>query len=169
MLNKLMDIKETIFPSKICHEHDNFLIKDLALDSAIEIDCYMREREISSNAFSKLAKILYNTLTPRDFLKGKRPIDEYGTLCIFIDVLKEYGKEEKEKGREVPYEFDIGQETIIAEIANKITPVIYTLSKDLASFATLPDQKKENLKDFCLTLDNVLASYSWIGKHSLVA
>ncbi len=162
------EVDETIYPNTICNEMNNDIISSLAIDSALEIDGYMGNGKIIHNAFSKLAKILYNTLTPRKHLKGQRPIDDAFTLLLFRDLLKRYEKDRKERGMKIDYQLD--DSTLTNEVKDQIVPIIYSLSQDLSDFTKLSKERQTSLKDFCMNLHQSLSrTYNYGGIRYLLA
>jgi len=152
----------------IYNPHDNNIIRDLALASAIDIGYYMREGENRGNSFSKLSKVLHGTLEPRKFLEGKRPIDSYGTMKILMDTLHRHEDSEIKKGNETTYKIK-REITQTYDLAKELVPIIHQLSKDLASFTTLSKAEQEILKALTLDFNTELGRYHHSFRHGLVA
>lgn len=135
----------------------------IAVRSAIDLSCFSKNKFVPSNEFSKLARILKKTLEPKDYLKGKREIDNYLFTGQFLErTMKHYQKEyQKKHDEEPPYKITIKDPNTakISEFVNELAPVIFQIAEDLSDLSKLSKGRLEALTEFSLALSEVSSLY----------
>ena len=121
------------------------VIRDLAVDTVIEIDLYLSGRKVTSNSFSKLAKILHATLEPKGALRGNRLIDYGGTSLPLANALQRHEKSIKETPYKIKHS---GERLNIKFNLEELISVVHQISQDMASFKKLPEERQKALRNF---------------------
>lgn len=144
----------------------------LAVQSANELDEYIKTQKVSSNSFSKLRRLLQKTTLPQkrsenaltkilssegipDLREGKREIDEYHDTGKYLqEVFETHANENPE----TPYQLREGM-TQIPEVANDLSRVITKLTSDLEDLSKTPEQNLKYISKLLLTFVDKSSRY----------
>ena len=138
----------------LIEELRNHSLSWLANRTAIDIDMYLNGKELSSNSFSKLARILQRTIESKKTLQGRREIDQFEIMRYYQKSLESHS----EKHPESQYRLKTGI-TQVSELAQELTPIIFQITQDLSDLSKIPKEKLEELKSLSITFSHIASSY----------